>query len=93
MALTEGWRLEMSQEADKDFGRLGKPVKKRIISFFEERVLAASSPRLFGKALTGRWAGYWSYRVGDYRIIAHIQDHRLTIVAVAIDHRRQVYDS
>jgi mRNA interferase RelE/StbE len=42
--------------------------------------------------LTGRLSGYWFYRVGDYRIIADIQDHRFTILAISIDHRRQIYD-
>jgi len=82
----------MSKEADKSFKKLDKPIKQRIICFFEERVLLADNPRTFGKALVGWLSGYWSYRVGGYRIIADIQDSRLTIVAVSIDHRRQVYE-
>jgi mRNA interferase RelE/StbE len=35
----------------------------------EDRVATADDPRLLGKALTGGYAGYWRYRVGDYRII------------------------
>ncbi len=82
----------MSSKADKDMGRLDKPIKQRIVDYFEERVLPNGDPRKFGKALNGRWSEYWSYRVGDYRILADIQDHRLTIVAVSIDQRRQVYN-
>lgn len=92
MILTEIWQFEMSNNADKDFSRLDKTIKRRILDYFEERVLPNGDPRQFGKALTGRWSTYWSYRVGDYRILADIQDHRLTIVAVSIDHRRQVYN-
>ncbi len=86
------WRLEMSKEADKAFGRLDKPVKQRIINFLADRVLPTNNPRLFGKALVGKLAGYWSYRIGDYRVIADIQDNRLIILVVDIDHRRQIYD-
>lgn len=92
MVSTKIWQLEMSKEADKDLDRLDKPIKQRIIDFFEDRVLLHGNPRLFGKALTGRLNGYWRYRVGDYRIITEIQDHRLTILAISIDHRSQVYD-
>jgi hypothetical protein len=38
--------------------------------------------------LTGNLAGHWQYRVGDYRIICHIQDEKLIIVALDLGHRR-----
>jgi mRNA interferase RelE/StbE len=91
MGLTDIWQLEMSKEADKELGRLDKPIKQRVIDFFEKRVLPSGTPRQFGKALAGDLAGYWSYRVGDYRIIADIQDPRLTILAISIDHRSRIY--
>ena len=92
MTLTDVWRLEMTVEAEKDFSKLDKSVKQRIIRFFEERVLCQSDPRLYCKALTGGLSGYWSYRVGDYRVIADVRDHELRIIAIKIDHRRKVYD-
>lgn len=92
MVSTNVWKLEVSKEADKDLSRLDKPVKQRIVTFLQERVLPTGNPRQFGKALTGRLKQYWSYRIGDYRVIADIQDHRLTILAISIDHRRQVYN-
>ena len=36
-------------------------------------------------------AGYWRYRVGAYRIISKIEDHRLVVVVVKIGHRREIY--
>ena len=41
--------------------------------------------------MTGRFTGYWRYRVGDYRIICDIRDNELTILAVAIGKRDDVY--
>ncbi len=35
--------------------------------------------------------GYWRYRVGDYRIVCRIEDHRLVIVVIKLGHRREVY--
>lgn len=68
-----------------------RQVQMRILGFLYKRLLPSNNPRQLGKALTGRLNGYWSYRVGDYRIIADIQDHQLTIVAVSINQRRQAY--
>jgi mRNA-degrading endonuclease RelE of RelBE toxin-antitoxin system len=41
--------------------------------------------------ITGRLSGYWSYRVGDYRVIAEIHNHQLQLVLIEIDHRGTVY--
>ncbi|MCE3231146.1 MAG: addiction module toxin RelE [Alphaproteobacteria bacterium] len=86
------WRIEILPSTEKQLEQLDRQIQKRILGFFYKRLLPSENPRLFGKALTGRFAGYWSYRIGDYRVIAHIQDSHLTIVAVAIDHRSQVYN-
>jgi mRNA interferase RelE/StbE len=57
----------------------------------QERVLTRNDPRQLGEALEGTKAGYWRYRVGDYRIICKIEDHRLVVIVVTIGHRREIY--
>lgn len=50
------------------------------------------NPRTIGQALHGKTLGeFWKYRVGDYRIIAKIEDDRLLILVVGIAHRREIY--
>jgi len=34
----------------------------------------------------------WRYRVGDYRIVAAIEDDRFVVLIVTVGHRREVYD-
>lgn len=92
MASINKWQFKMTKEADKSFGSLDKTIQKRITGYFEDRILPSDNPRLFGKALKGNHSGFWAYRVGDYRIVVNIEDNNLTIIAIAIDHRRQVYD-
>ncbi len=41
--------------------------------------------------MMGAYAGHWRYRVGDYRVIARIEDGLMVIVVVALGHRREVY--
>ena len=49
-------------------------------------------PCSLGAALKGSKLGnFWKYRVGDYRIIADIQDGALCILVVRIGNRREVY--
>ncbi len=34
---------------------------------------------------------YWRYRVGDVRVICHLQDQVLLILVIEMGHRREVY--
>ncbi|MCF7988494.1 MAG: type II toxin-antitoxin system RelE/ParE family toxin [Methylovulum sp.] len=44
-----------------------------------------------GKSLKGNLAGYWRYRVGDYRIICQIQEAELIILVIELGHPKDVY--
>lgn len=45
-----------------------------------------------GEALKGSKLGaFWKYRVGDYRIVASIEDGALRILVVRIGNRKEVY--
>jgi mRNA interferase RelE/StbE len=57
-----------------------------------ERVAVLDDPRSIGEALVGpRLGDRWKYRVGDYRIIADIQDDVLVVYVVKVGNRREVY--
>lgn len=71
---------------------LDRQVARRIATFLRERVVPLDDPRSIGEALKGsRLGDFWKYRVGDYRIIANIEDGTLRILVVKIGHRRAVY--
>jgi len=56
------------------------------------RVAKLENPRSIGQALAGSTLGdFWKYRVGDYRIIADIQDGKLIVQVVRVGNRREVY--
>ena len=53
---------------------------------------ALDDPRSIGEALKGsRLGDFWKYRVGDYRIIASIEDSALRVLVVKVGHRSGVY--
>jgi mRNA interferase RelE/StbE len=84
--------IEFSPAAGKELKKLDKQTATRILKFLQGRVAPLDNPRLIGEALTGSELGsYWKYRVGDWRIIAEIQDQALRIIVVRIGNRREVY--
>jgi mRNA interferase RelE/StbE len=86
------WLIEFDKEAEKELKKLDKQIARRITTFLRERVATLANPRSIGEALTGSTLGnYWKYRVGDYRIIADIQDAKICVQIVRIGNRREVY--
>lgn len=84
------WTLEYEAAARKALRKLPRDVGLRIVTTLG-KVADAENPRDRGKAMAGEWAGHWRYRVGDYRVIARIEDGRMVIVVIAVGHRREVY--
>ena len=74
------WRIELTPEAIRDLARLGKPEAKRIRLFLRDRLALADDPRSLGKKLKGRLREFWRFRVGDYRILARLENDRLLIL-------------
>lgn len=86
------WKVELSELAQKNLDQLDPQVARRILLFLFERLALSDDPRSLGETLKGSRLGeFWKYRVGDYRIISHIEDGTLRILVVKIGNRRDVY--
>ena len=85
------WQVEFLPGATRDLKKLGSDAQRAILRYLRERIATAADPRRFGHALTGDKKGFWRYRIGDYRIVASIEDHRFVVLIVTIGHRREVY--
>lgn len=86
------WKIELDPRAAKELDRLDPTQARRLVRFLSERIAPLKNPRSTGEALKGtRPSPLWRYRVGDYRIICHIEDDALIILALRIGHRREVY--
>ncbi len=44
-----------------------------------------------GKALKGELKGLYSLRVGSYRVIYEVHQHRLLVRVIDLGHRKEVY--
>jgi mRNA interferase RelE/StbE len=89
--VNSAWTIELSVGAKRQLRKFDRSVSKRITRYLQERVGALDNPRQSGKALQGELGDYWSYRVGDYRILCEFHDHKLVVLVVAIGHRGDVY--
>ncbi len=86
------WRIEFDPAAERELDKLDPQAAKRILTFLHRRVANLDDPRSLGEALKGSRLGeFWKYRVGDYRILASIEDAMLTILVVRIGDRKDVY--
>lgn len=86
------WNVELSENADRQLGKLDAQNRRRISRFLHERAARLGHPRAAGKPWRGSRLGeFWRYRVGDYRLIGKIENERLIVLVLVIGHRREVY--
>jgi mRNA interferase RelE/StbE len=86
------WSIDLDPRANRELNDLDPQVARRITRFLFERIAPLENPRGIGEALKGTEFGdLWKYRVGDYRIIASIEDKLVRILVVRIGNRREVY--
>jgi mRNA interferase RelE/StbE len=86
------WKVEFASPALRELDRLDRQVGRRIVAFLHDRVVARGDPRGVGQALKGSSLGeLWKYRVGDYRVIAELDDHVMRVLVVRVGNRKDVY--
>ena len=83
------WQIRLTPKAEKNLKKLGVEESRRVVRYLRERV--AQDPRATGKALKGQLREFWRYRVGNYRILAKIQDKELLVLIVQVGHRSRIY--
>ncbi|WP_104424291.1 type II toxin-antitoxin system RelE family toxin [Methylobacter tundripaludum] len=60
-------------------------------TFLTSRLAKLDDPRQLGKRLQGPLSEFWSYRVGDYRLLTVFERDRFIIVLNDIAHRKHIY--
>jgi len=86
------WKIEFAPAAARELAKIDPKNAKRILSFLHQRLSQIENPRSLGAALKGSKLGdFWKYRVGDYRIVASIEDHTMIIFVLRVGNRKDVY--
>lgn len=85
------YKVEYTEQAIKELRKIDKHTQFFILAWIEKNLVDCENPRQHGKGLTANRSGQWRYRVGDYRIIAEIEDDKVIILVLTVGHRREVY--
>lgn len=85
------YSVKLSEQAKKDVKKLDKYTAKLILAWLRKNLEGCENPRQHGKGLTSNRSGQWRYRIGDYRLIADINDNTVTILMLNIGHRKDIY--
>ena len=85
------YSVEYTSGAIKSMKNLDKSVLIMIKAWIEKNLVGTDDPRRHGKGMTANRSGQWRYRVGDYRILADIQEDKLVILVINVGHRRNIY--
>lgn len=86
------YKVEFTQRALKDLKKLDRHTAALILGWVRKNLENCENPRQHGKGLTVNRTGQWCYRVGDYRLLAEIEDNKITILILNVGHRRDIYD-
>ena len=85
------YTVEFTKEALRQLKKLDQYTAMMIVAWVRKNLEGCENPRQHDKGLTANRSGQWRYRVGDYRLIAEIQDSRIVILILNVGHRRDVY--
>lgn len=84
------WKLAYDPSAEKELAKLDKGVARDVRKYLAA-VCELADPAERGHALTGPWAGFHRYRIGQVRIVVKIQRSHVVVLVLKIDRRDSVY--
>ena len=87
------YSVRYTKKAIQSLKKLDRPILILIKSWIEKNLVDTDNPRRLGKGLTSNRSGQWRYRVGNYRILAEIEDRELIILVIEVGHRSIVYEA
>jgi len=84
------YKIILSRSAAKFIDSIHKSDRSLFNRFMKAFDYLALDP-FQAKALVGNLSGYYSYRIGDYRIIFEIERKKLMVYIEKIAHRSYIY--
>ena len=89
--MSSGYQVEFEKGAQKTLKKMDKHQSLLIMGWIKKNLVNCTDPRQYGKGLVANRLGEWRYRIGDYRLIADINDETITILMLEIGHRKDIY--
>jgi mRNA interferase RelE/StbE len=85
------YNVVLSARAEEIYATADQALAKKVARCFEQ---LEQNPRFHSnvKPLKGDFAGYYRYRIGDYRVIYQVDDGTNQVMVTNIAHRREAYE-
>jgi mRNA interferase RelE/StbE len=84
------YNLVLTREAQKFYEKAEPSLARRLNRCFDRlRQTPYNHPNI--KRLRGHLAGYWRYRVGDWRVVYQADEDTRLITILLITHRSKAY--
>jgi len=80
------WSILWTDQALRDMTRIDPPIARRIVRKLEQ---AAADPRRYFSRLLA--ADEHKLRIGDYRLLAALDQESQTILVERVEHRSRIY--
>ena len=80
------YQVEYTPQAVEDLKGLRPAVRSLLYGWIEKNLVDCEDPRRYGSGDPG--GGRWRYSIGEYRLLAEIQEGRVVILAVVCGLRR-----
>lgn len=78
-------------QAQKQLKKMDRNQARIIVAWIRKNLEGTTNPRQYGKGLVGNRSGEWRYRIGNYRILANINESDIVIEIFSIGHRSIIY--
>lgn len=85
------YKILFEKNADKQLKKIDTTQQRIIVNWIAKNLENTNDPRIFGKSLKGNLKDYWRYRVGNYRIIAEINDDEVKVLIIEVGHGKDIY--
>ncbi|HFI0270629.1 TPA: type II toxin-antitoxin system RelE/ParE family toxin [Streptococcus suis] len=85
------YRVDYAPSFFEDMDKLDKGTSRQIARWIDKHLVDVDFPRSPGKYLTGNLSGYVRFRVGNYRIIAVVDEGELVLLNLHVGHRSDIY--
>ncbi|MFA5720602.1 MAG: type II toxin-antitoxin system RelE/ParE family toxin [Acholeplasmataceae bacterium] len=86
------YQVRFSERAKKSLGKMDKTQAALILGWIQKNIVNSINPKQLGKRLNYNLKFYYRFRIGNYRVIAEINEQILTIIIIEVGHRKIIYD-
>ena len=83
----DNYVVESTSRFDRDFQSFDKGFQNKAM----ESIKILTKNPYAGKSLHGKLKGFYSLRIGDYRVIYSINENKKSVILYFIDHRKRIY--